>query len=897
MSREEGMKRHRPHFLNDAGIFDLFLTTMTAILLVLGFPRAGTSFERTFRVDQDPIEENSFFLLSDGYLVFRNHHGQQNFTRLDSRRGIVSSQDFFNTSGGWPRSATPTSDGGYLIAGVINTVPMKGYLMKLSQHLEINWGKEFGHEGDIWIGNLKETSDGGYIVLIEGEGFVEIVKLRSDSSLDWQKRIVTRGETEVYDIYEVYEGIENSYAAIYGSSAELTRKDDIPLGIMPYPAELRDGVTALSDMSFFASKTSGTLPHVPLLEFGAACAGETTVLPFRFENASSAPITIINISSPVPPFYVPGCDPADPFCCSVDRNMGPGEFCFIPVQFSPPAPGLFTSVLDISYRNRRCDVVLCDFKLTENLTGIGGQPLIHINPTTIDFGNVCAGNASEKAVTIRNDGDCPGLLGAIGSPAAPFNIVGGTCSNNQTLNPGGSCSVIVRFTPPSAGSFNSSFAISSVNVTVAGTGRQQNIALSPGNVDFGNVCAGNASEKAVTVRNDGDCPGLLGAIGSPAAPFSIVGGTCSNNQTLNPGGSCSVIVRFTPPSVGSFNSSFTISSVNVTVAGTGRQQNIALNPANVDFGNVCAGNSLEQAVTVQNAGDCSINLGTIGAPAAPFSIVGGTCSNNQTLIPNGSCTVTVRFTPTSAGSFNSSLAIASVNVILTGISGQQHVTVNPTDVNFDNAAKGKQSEKTITVTNAAICPSGLTLKSISAPEPPFSIVGGTCQATVLQRGESCSIVVRFLPTQAGPFASSLHISSDDPDEPVAIVNLRGGSGPDLVEELTTPLVKQCRNTRRGVQCTIKAALKIKNIGTNDAPPCCVEFYLSGAGGYHQGDPLLMRADSNGVKLGKSGTVKFNIALPPGETGVGKFLTIVLNGTHCFIEANEANSVKSYLIPK
>ncbi len=299
-------------------------------------------------------------------------------------------------------------------------------------------------------------------------------------------------------------------------------------------------------------------------------------------------------------------------------------------------------------------------------------------------------------------------------------------------------------------------------------------------------------------------------------------------------------------------------------------------------------------MTVRNDGDCPASIGTTGLPSGPFSIVGGGCSD---LNPGGSCTITVRFAPTTVGSFDAILNLSSVHVTLTGKAGRKDITIDPNNVDFGNIAKGKTSDKAIAVTNASTCPKGLTLHKISAPELPFSIVGGTCaEGRVLQGGEGCSVLVRFSPTQAGSFSSSFNITSNDLDEPTMTVNLKGGSGPDVVGEFTS-LDKKCRNTGKGVQCTIKVVGTIKNMGTKNAPPCCVRFYLSGAEGYHQSDLFLMQADTNGVRVGKSETVKFNIPLPPGETGVDKYLTMVLNATHCFVEANEANNIISTPIPR
>ena len=76
------------------------------------------------------------------------------------------------------------------------------------------------------------------------------------------------------------------------------------------------------------------------------------------------------------------------------------------------------------------------------------------------------------------------------------------------------------------------------------------------------------------------------------------------------------------------------------------------------------------------------------------------------------------------------------------------------------------------------------------------------------------------------------------------------------------------------------------------------FYLSGFEGYNQGnDSVLMERDVNGIRVGKSQTIKFSINLPLGETGVNKYLTLVMDCNSCVIEANETNNIKSYPIPR
>lgn len=70
----------------------------------------------------------------------------------------------------------------------------------------------------------------------------------------------------------------------------------------------------------------------------------------------------------------------------------------------------------------------------------------------------------------------------------------------------------------------------------------------------------------------------------------------------------------------------------------------------IDFGSVVVGGAADETVTVTNNGPLPLSIPNIAQTdilAAPFSIVGDTCSG-QTLQPFGQCTVTVRFTPSTA---------------------------------------------------------------------------------------------------------------------------------------------------------------------------------------------------------------------------------------------------------
>jgi len=97
---------------------------------------------------------------------------------------------------------------------------------------------------------------------------------------------------------------------------------------------------------------------------------------------------------------------------------------------------------------------------------------------------------------------------------------------------------------------------------------------------------------------------------------------------------------------------------SVTVTGTGgapTDPDIAA-PASLNFGNLASGSSGTLTATIGNSGSADLVIGSVGAPAAPFSIGANNCS---TVTPGGSCQIDVTFAPGADGSYSSSLTINS----------------------------------------------------------------------------------------------------------------------------------------------------------------------------------------------------------------------------------------------
>ena len=129
------------------------------------------------------------------------------------------------------------------------------------------------------------------------------------------------------------------------------------------------------------------------------------------------------------------------------------------------------------------------------------------------------------------------------------------------------------------------------------------------------------------------------------------------------------------------NSSDNSDSASMSVLGTSA---LSVSPISKAYGTVALGQTSSQTFTLQNNGTATLNVGALaveGTGSAALHISGDTCSN-QSLTPDQSCTVNVRFAPTATGALVADLVIPSDaassqdSVSLTGYSVSQRL-LNP----------------------------------------------------------------------------------------------------------------------------------------------------------------------------------------------------------------------------
>lgn len=324
---------------------------------------------------------------------------------------------------------------------------------------------------------------------------------------------------------------------------------------------------------------------------------------------------------------------------------------------------------------------------------------------------------------------------------------------------------------------------------------QADLSLSANVVNFGNVRLGTVSvDQLITLTNTGTAALDIQSLNGLTAPFALSGGDCPTVPfTLGVGLSCQLGFNFTPLVAGSANQALTLTSTSlsspdgITLQGFAIRPLLSLSPTVLDLGPVQLGNtSAPGAVTISNSGDADLTVSTIDAVVLPFTQLAGSCATPPfTLAPAASCTLSYEFTPQAPGPAQATVNISSDAASspdrfdLQGSGAEALIQVDSNLLDFGPRAVGGSTSLLLTLSNSG--DNDLTVMGVSGPNPPFSVLPGTCASlpVVLLPSMSCALEVRFMPLDAGPVSDQFVINSDANNAPPTIqVN---GQGVFLVE--------------------------------------------------------------------------------------------------------------------
>lgn len=414
-------------------------------------------------------------------------------------------------------------------------------------------------------------------------------------------------------------------------------------------------------------KTDSSPLEPSVLDYGSiAVDGNYKELSFIIKNTGDTDLNI-DYFSPLPsgiPFSYVDLPPQ--LQVENDSNtlrLVPNTSKEFKVRFSPTEGGTFQTSFTIkSDAGNR----------TITIQGGAVSPSLGVTPSaSLDFGQIKVGGEPTKTVTIKNTGNVPYEITSISGPVAPFIVEGFT---PKTLGPNETLPLIVRFKPTIKGVYTGQFRVDtsvgiSTGVSIQGEAIAPILRLNTPQIDFGTFMKGTSTKASglvpprnIEVFNDGNDTLTIANATSSNSVFTVGKPSLTN---IPPGQSSTIDVTFSPNDIMTFSGTLTIEtntgSQNVSLTGQGAGPRLTVTPTQLDFGTVPTSRTKSLTVKIRNTGNSKLNISSITSPLAPFSVsyIG---SGSQSLLPNTEATVTVKYSPVTAGTNSGSFTVKSDSV-------------------------------------------------------------------------------------------------------------------------------------------------------------------------------------------------------------------------------------------
>lgn len=349
------------------------------------------------------------------------------------------------------------------------------------------------------------------------------------------------------------------------------------------------------------------------LDFGEVPVGMTKKMSTALKNLGVPVLEITNYEVPRP-FTLPSIKAS-----LLGERIAPGTPMNMDVGFVSMEEGEVKGTLKVM-----SGAMTAELKL--RAVGVLVQvPVIVLEPMALDFGSVEVNTESKKMVTVRNEGNAPGVIerttlangGAYSiDPPAPF-----------TVEPGQSVNVAVVFKPTTQGrqadvmSFHVRGLQDPVDLSLNGQGASAlgEMLCTPSSVDFGRVERGSSQRRSVSCAARGGPVRLISAtIAGGDGYFSLVSATSARD--LQPSEAAEIALAYAPEGLPMAHRA----TLTVTYRGSNGQ-------ATVDVpltGELIPPPPTVTAISVLlrwNSNNTDVDLHLVRPGAMPFGMDGGDC--------------------------------------------------------------------------------------------------------------------------------------------------------------------------------------------------------------------------------------------------------------------------------
>lgn len=529
----------------------------------------------------------------------------------------------------------------------------------------------------------------------------------------------------------------------------------------------------------------------PEVEFGEHVVGAaTSPQVIWLSNGGSAPLTVERVR-------LGGLAAAD-FVLRRDecsrQQLAPGARCALRWTFVPTSVGPRRATVEVISDADNA----ADSNTRSTLTGVGlpQEPELRLTPERLQLAATALGEVSGPAeLEIFNDGNGalqihdlrPPTEGTPGSEV--FRLVQENCTE-QDVAPGQSCRVQLVFAPNREGEVSAFFEVLHSAgegrhlLPLVGEGLAPRLSLEPRRLTFGEAPVGELSAgRSLRVVSDGSAALQVIDVkvtGADAGAFEVVPVSCLDTP-LESGRSCAFDVRFRPRRDGPHRAELVLrhnadgGAERLPLNGIGTSPKLTVDVAQVDFGNVQAGQQAERSLTLSNSGRAPLEVRRVRLGAAEgLSLADDKCSGRR-LEPGSRCQVRLLYGPSRQGQLVTDLRVEhsaggrTLEIPLRARAAAPpppRLGLNPQRFDFAPQGVGGSSRiQTLILRNAG--QGQLMVRGIELVGPQadgFQLVPGTCaEGRPLPPREECTVGVRFAPLRAGNFEATIEIRHNGPE--------------------------------------------------------------------------------------------------------------------------------------
>ena len=389
---------------------------------------------------------------------------------------------------------------------------------------------------------------------------------------------------------------------------------------------------------------------------------------------------------------------------------------------------------------------------------------------------------------------------------------------------------------------------------------QEVLQISPANITFSNVRAGETASQLATLTNTGSDTVTITQVALSSAQFAASG--IATPLTIGPGQSAKFKVAYTGSTSGTTTGTLTAmtahghtsSKAHLSGSSSNAAPQLSLSTTALNFGNVLVNGTSTQAITLNNSGSSDIQISQISLTGQGFSL--GGVAAPVTISAGQTIAMQATFAPSAAGTATGTISIASnaqnalATVTLKGSATAASYTMSlfPASLNFGNVNVASSATQNVQVSNTGN--SSVTVTQVAASGSGIS-VSGLASPVTLSPAQSVNLTVQFQPTASGTATGSLTVTNNDGVNVVAAVT---GTGiqPGLS---VTPTSANFSSVVTGN--TNSQTVQVKNGGT--ANLVISQATVTGAGFSLNGLALPMA-----LAPGQSGT--FNVQYAPQAAG-------------------------------